>query len=59
MTGKEIKEKRIKLGLSQEGLARELKISVVTVSRWERGLQKPRALYASVLKDFLEKASVN
>ncbi len=58
MTGKEIKEKRIKLGLSQEGLARELKISVVTVSRWERGLQKPRALYADVLKDFLEKAGV-
>lgn len=56
MTGKEIREKRIKLGLSQEALARELKISVATISRWELNKQKPRALYEYALNQFFEKA---
>lgn len=39
-----IKELRHKLGLSQEGLARKLGVSVLTVRRWEKGTFKPSAL---------------
>jgi len=39
-----IKELRHKLGLSQEGLARRLGVSVVTVRRWEKGTFQPSPL---------------
>jgi DNA-binding transcriptional regulator YiaG len=39
-----IKELRHKLGLSQEGLARRLGVSVITVRRWEKGSYKPSPL---------------
>jgi len=39
-----IKELRLKLGLSQEGLARKLGVSVLTVRRWEKGSFKPSPL---------------
>jgi DNA-binding transcriptional regulator YiaG len=39
-----IKELRHKLGLSQEGLARNLGVSVITVRRWEKGSFKPSPL---------------
>lgn len=37
-----IAEARRGLGLSQEALARKLRVSVQQVSRWERGLSKPQ-----------------
>lgn len=37
----DIKEIRIKLGLTQEAFASMLGVSFTTVSRWERGLGKP------------------
>jgi len=37
MTPKEFCERRRRLGLSQEALARKLRVAVTTVARWERG----------------------
>jgi DNA-binding transcriptional regulator YiaG len=39
-----IRELRHRLGLSQEGLARKLGVSVITVRRWEKGSFKPSPL---------------
>ena len=36
MTGNELKERRKKLGLRQEDLARELEVVVSSVARWEQ-----------------------
>lgn len=40
MTGKELKEKRNELELTQEQLASELGVTANTVARWERGEMK-------------------
>ena len=44
MDKESIKELRRQLGLSQEGLARKLGVSVITVRRWEKGSFKPSPL---------------
>jgi len=44
MNKESIRELRRKLGLSQEGLARKLGVSVITVRRWEKGTSKPSPL---------------
>ena len=36
MTAKDFKKMRLKKGYSQSGLAQELDVTVITVSRWER-----------------------
>lgn len=36
VNGKELKDKRESLGLTQEELAKELDVAINTVSRWER-----------------------
>jgi transcriptional regulator with XRE-family HTH domain len=36
-----VRELREKLDLTQEELARELGVTMMVVSRWERGLSKP------------------
>lgn len=41
MTGADIKEMRERLGLSQSFLAEIVNMSVVSVSKWERGEKKP------------------
>ena len=41
---KDIKEMRKSLKLTQAEFARKLKVDVITVSRWERGAQKPSQL---------------
>jgi putative transcriptional regulator len=41
-----VKEHRERLGLSQEGLARELGVSRQTIVNIERGLSEPRVLLA-------------
>lgn len=38
-----IKELRTSAGLTQEALAHRLGVSVFSVSRWERGLSRPRS----------------
>lgn len=40
MNGKELKEKRSKLKLTQEQLANELQVTANTVARWERDEMK-------------------
>jgi DNA-binding transcriptional regulator YiaG len=40
MTGRELKALRGRLKMTQAELAKELKVDVMTVSRWERGLRK-------------------
>lgn len=39
--GKRVRELRRASSLTQEGLARELGVSIFTVSRWEQGRSKP------------------
>jgi len=43
MTGEEFKNLRIKLGLSQEELAKALSVTRITVSRWENSENIPIA----------------
>lgn len=44
MDNKEIKALRKKLKLTQKELAARVKVDAITVSRWERGKQKPSPL---------------
>jgi len=57
ITPEKVREYRIQLGMTQEGLARELGVSFSTVNRWEnegRGFQKGLTKYA-LQKFFSEK----
>jgi transcriptional regulator with XRE-family HTH domain len=47
--GNVIKQARRALGLTQEELAHSLGLSVITVSRWERDVQRPSLLDCSKL----------
>lgn len=40
MNGKELKQKRLELGFTQEQLAKELSVTANTVARWERDEMK-------------------
>src|SRR5438046_3052482 len=42
-------------GLSQEQLARDLKVSFATINRWETGKTVPEAAVLHVLADFVRK----
>jgi DNA-binding transcriptional regulator YiaG len=53
MTAEEILVARRRMGLTQEQLARRLRVTVTSVSRWERG-QKPSMLARAVLREFFE-----
>jgi len=55
MTPEEIKELRQKLGLTQEGLARALDVSNLTVNRWERGVFKPMKIFVDKMKKLNKK----
>lgn len=54
MTPEEIKQMRLKLALSQEGLARLLDISYHTINRWETGRFKPSKLAINRIKDLIK-----
>jgi DNA-binding transcriptional regulator YiaG len=47
-----LKEVRRQLGLSQEGLARELGVSFATVNRWENAQVKPSKLAMAQFESF-------
>jgi len=47
-----IKEIRLQLNISQEDLARELKISFATVNRWENEKSIPSKMAKRLLIDF-------
>jgi transcriptional regulator with XRE-family HTH domain len=49
MSGKELREKRKELKLTQEQLANELQVSANTVARWERDEMKiPSFLHLAI-----------
>ena len=51
----EIKELRARLGLTQEELARQLRVSVSAVQKWEGGRARPRGLYLRALSELARK----
>lgn len=52
MTGKELRERRKKLGISQESLANRWKVPQATISRWESG--KHKIEHAEILDEALK-----
>jgi transcriptional regulator with XRE-family HTH domain len=51
--GEQIRAWRLDAGLTQEELARDMKVSSITVSRWERNVFAPEAVtLARLLKRF-------
>ena len=52
MNGNELKERRKKLGLSQESLAEHWKVPQATISRWESG--KHPIQHAEILDEALK-----
>jgi len=56
LTPERIKELRKAMGLSQEGLARELGISAATINRWEKGRNQPGQMATRLLETMLKKA---
>ena len=51
-----VRELREALGLTQEELAREIGVTMMAVSRWERGLNKPSRLAYRKLQELEGKA---
>jgi len=45
MTPEEIQELRSQLGLTQKEFAGRLGLDATSISRWERGKQKPKAVH--------------
>jgi len=52
-----LREERMRRGWSQQKLADELGIAVVTVNRWERGKQQPAGYYRLKLTTLFEKSA--
>lgn len=46
-----IKKVRLELGMSQEGLARELHVGFTSVNRWENGHAKPNQIARHALME--------
>lgn len=57
INSKNIKQLREKLDWSQEGLARELSVSVNTIRRWEKGTNEPSTLAKKALLDLLKRTN--
>jgi putative transcriptional regulator len=51
----DIKTIRLKLGFTQEDLARKLGLSLSAVSKWEQGVTSPSRLAREKLERFLRK----
>ena len=49
-----IKKKRLKLGISQDELAKKIGVSIRTVQNWEAGKVIPKSKYAILQKLFCE-----
>ena len=48
-----VKEVRRQLGLSQEALAQELRVSYATINRWENGRARPSPLAMQRIEELL------
>jgi DNA-binding transcriptional regulator YiaG len=55
MTGAELKECRERLDLTQEQLAHEIGVHVMTVSRWERGTRKIQTPVEKLVREILRR----
>lgn len=53
----ELRETRIRLGLSQRQVAERLEVTQATVARWESGKNKPHPLFVRALLKILEDVS--
>jgi len=49
---------RMKLGLSQEGLARALGVGYVTLNRWENGVTKPNKMKLYAFNEFCKEKGI-
>lgn len=58
MTPAQIKSLRQRIGVSQEKFAQLLETTVVSINRWENGVNKPSRLYVKEL-EALEKKYAN
>ena len=54
-----IKKVRMKIGYSQEQLARELGVSFATINRWENGKSEPRQIALNTFEHFCMLHNVN
>ncbi len=54
-----VKKIRLELGLSQEGLARELHVGFTSVNRWENNKAKPNQIARYALIELCKNKSVN
>lgn len=54
-----IKKVRLDLGLSQEGLARELHVGFTSVNRWENGHTKPNQIARYALITLCKNNNIN
>jgi putative transcriptional regulator len=54
----DIKAIRLKLGFTQEDLARRLGLSLSTVSKWEQGLFSPSRLAREKIEELLKKGGI-
>ena len=54
-----IRNIRKQLGMSQEQLARELKVSFSTVNRWENEKANPSPMAKEAINDFCTKYGIN
>ena len=52
----QLQEARYTLNLSQQELSVKLGVVSTTVSRWERGLSKPRPIYLQHLQELVEES---
>jgi len=58
INSEDIKQLREKLNWSQEKLARELSVSVNTIRRWEKRVNKPSTLAKKALLDLLKRTKI-
>ena len=56
MSPEEIKELRLRLGLSQQALSELIGVGLCTVNRWERGHKRPQRMAQRKLEELAGKA---
>ena len=49
---------RMRLGLSQEAFAKELKVGIASINRWENGATKPNKLKEYAFTQFCESRGI-
>jgi transcriptional regulator with XRE-family HTH domain len=54
MTGIEIRDARLKKGLTQRELSLKMSVPEATISRWENDFQKPMKIYMEKLIEILK-----